>query len=337
MDQPNALRQLNRSRILEIILSKGAVSRTAIAQSTGLSKVTTTAIINNLVDERVLIEVGKTERSAGRPAALVELHRQAGTVLALDIQPTHATMMLSGLADRKAREQTLHFRSRQAITKTLLDTLQTAFQEASFGTLRHITFSLPAPISASGLATEPNSLPELEVAKILAWSTKNGVPLTLENDVKLAAVAEYAEGSAKNVTNFALLIERKTGVALSLFLGGRLYRGERGLAGELARVRWPSGAKLLPLEQLPKSQRATALAQLVNGLAVALDLSLLVVHQTLTNLKSLNLVTALQALVPEGVRVASSYFAEKGPVQGAWLEAKRLAQETLLHPLQNSL
>jgi ROK family len=336
VDQPHALRQLNRSRILEMIFSKGAVSRTAIAQSTGLSKVTTTAIINGLLDEHILMEVGKTERGAGRPAVLVELYRQAGTVLALDVQPTHAAMMVSGLADKKSREQTLQFRSRQVTTKTLLETFQTLRQDKPFGSLRHIMLSLPAPISASGLPMEPNSLPELEVEKLLAWSEKQGVSLMLENDVKLAAIAEHTEGSAKNVANFALLIERKTGVALGLFLGGRLYRGERGLAGELARVRWPSGEKLLMLESLPKSQRATALSQLVNGLAVALDLSLLIVHQTPNEAKSFSLVTALQALAPKGVEVASSHFAEQGPVKGAWLEAKRLAQETLLKPQQKS-
>jgi ROK family len=329
-DNPQKLRQLNRSRILEIILSKGAASRTAISQTTGLSKVTTTAIINGLVDEHVLIEVGKTERSAGRPAALVELHRQAGTVLALDVQPSHAAMLLSGLADKKAQEKILTFSARKTMTKTLLDELQKVAREAPFGVLRHITLSLPAPMSATGLPMEPNSLPELDVPSLLEWSVKNNVSLTLENDVKLAAIAEHAEGSASHLANFALLVERKTGVALGLFLGGRLYRGERGLAGELSLVRWPYREKLLPLEQLPKSQRATALAQLVNGLAVALDLSLLVVHQTLAEAKAFNLVKGLQALVPDGVRVVSSYFSERGPVQGAWLESKRLAQEELL-------
>lgn len=332
MDTLHTLRQLNRSRILEMIFSKGALSRTAIARDTGLSKVTTTAIINDLVDERVLVEVGKTERSTGRPAALVELHHQAGTVLGIDVQPSDLTLMLSGLAAQKTQAKTVTVQSRQQVTKTLLTQLQTALESKPFGSLRQVVLSLPAPISVSGLPMEPNSLPELETDKLLAWSEQNKIGLRLENDVKLAAVAEHAEGAAKNVANFALLIERKTGIALGLFLGGRLYRGERGLAGEIPRVRWPSGNKLLPLETLPKAQRPIALSQLVNGIAVALDLSLIVVHQTPAEAKAFNLVAALQDLVPKGLEVKSSAFAEEGPVKGAWLEAKRLAQETLLKP-----
>jgi predicted NBD/HSP70 family sugar kinase len=59
-----------------------------------------------------------------------------------------------------------------------------------------------------------------------------GVPVTLENDINLAALGEQWQGVARGVENFAFL-SIGTGLGAGLVLDGELRRGHNGAAGEL--------------------------------------------------------------------------------------------------------
>jgi len=65
-------------------------------------------------------------------------------------------------------------------------------------------------------------------------------PVTFENDVNLAAVAEARLGAARNVDDF-VLIWMSRGVGLAVVLGGRLHRGAAGVAGEIGYLPVPGG------------------------------------------------------------------------------------------------
>jgi hypothetical protein len=57
-------------------------------------------------------------------------------------------------------------------------------------------------------------------------------PVTIENDVNLAAMAEHAQGAARGADDF-VLVWMGVGLGLAAILGGRLHRGARGAAGEI--------------------------------------------------------------------------------------------------------
>jgi predicted NBD/HSP70 family sugar kinase len=338
VNEPPNLRLINRSRLLEHVLERGVASRSEIALSIDLSKVTVTSIVNDLLEEGWLIESGRTEGATGRPAGLVELHPQAGTVIGLDVQPGAIQATTSDLRNLEISERHKSFKSRKRVNDTVLELLEETLQTAAHGPLRQVVIAVPAPVGADGLPLEPTNFREFDAARVIAWAEKNDVPVRLENDVKLAALAEFDRGVALGTDSFALLAERETGVGLGLFLGGRPYRGEHGRAGELALVRWPYKGRLVPLEKLPLPARETALAQLVGGLAVALDLSLILVHQGSSGAAALELEPSLRELVPAPIRVKSGLFGERGPVLGAMLEATWLAREWLIRqpPLEPS-
>ncbi len=338
MNEPLNLRLMNRSRLLEHVLESGVASRSEIAHSIDLSKVTVTSIVNDLLEEGWLIESGRTEGATGRPAGLVELHPEAGTVIGLDVQPGTIQAATSDLRKLEVSERQKVFKSRKRVNETVLELLEETLQAVPHGPLRQVVIAVPAPVGADGLPLEPTNFHEFDAKNVIAWGERNDVPVRLENDVKLAALAEFERGVAVGTDSFALLAERETGVGLGLFLGGRPYRGEHGRAGELALVRWPFEGRLVPLEELPLPARKTALAQLVGGLAVALDLSLILVHQASSGAAALELEPSLKELVPAPIHVKTALFGERGPVLGAMLEATRLARDWLVRqpPLEAS-
>ena len=327
----DSLRSRNRARLLQIVLERGAISRPELGEAMGVSKVTATSIAAELLEEGWLTELGKTEGTTGRPAGLLELHERSGRVLGLDVQP-HAIHGASGdLRGAETRRLTKRVRSRKRLNDALLETLEAALEAPpSDGPLRQIVIAVPAPVGPDGVPSQPTNLPELDAGRVLEWSARHGVPVTLENDIKLAAIAEFQRGAARGWSSFALLSERETGVGLGLFLQGRPYRGERGRAGELALVRWPHGRELAVLETLPLPAREVALAQLVGSLAVALDLNALVIHQRPDEARAFDLKRHVLEASVTPLEVKNSVFGDDGPTLGATLEAARIASERLI-------
>lgn len=62
-----------------------------------------------------------------------------------------------------------------------------------------------------------------------------GLPLVLENDLRLHALGESTFGAAHGCRNF-LFVAAGTGIGSALFLDGRLYRGANAAAGEIGHV-----------------------------------------------------------------------------------------------------
>lgn len=62
-------------------------------------------------------------------------------------------------------------------------------------------------------------------------SLRYGIPVTIENDGKCAALAEFWKGSLKDCTNGAVVV-LGTGVAGGIIIDRKLYRGSRFTAGE---------------------------------------------------------------------------------------------------------
>jgi glucokinase len=69
-----------------------------------------------------------------------------------------------------------------------------------------------------------------------------GMPVTIDNDLRLHALGERALGAAVGCANF-LFVAVGTGVGSALYLGGELHRGARGYAGEIGHISIDGGAQ----------------------------------------------------------------------------------------------
>jgi predicted NBD/HSP70 family sugar kinase len=99
-----------------------------------------------------------------------------------------------------------------------------------------------AAVSRAGDLAFTDSLPGWPVRGLRAHlEAELGMPVALENDVNLAAVAERAAGTAEGVDGFVLLWIGD-GLGLALDMGGSVYRGARGGAGEIGYLASSSAA-----------------------------------------------------------------------------------------------
>ncbi len=74
-------------------------------------------------------------------------------------------------------------------------------------------------------------------------SSKTGLPVFIDNDSRLIALAELSFGSLTDTQN-AMVINIGWGVGLGLVLKGELFRGENGFAGEFSHIPLFSNNKL---------------------------------------------------------------------------------------------
>jgi predicted NBD/HSP70 family sugar kinase len=238
---PALLRALNERTVLDAVRASGPVSRAEVARSTGISRPTVSLVLHALLEDGLVRE---TTQDPGRPhygAVYYEADPEAALVIGVDFGSRAVRTALCDLAGEvRAREE---IRSRgsveeriQALASTCRSLLRTSGLSADL--LENAVVALPAVVSpADGSVSSPD-LPGLGAADLRRQLERalHQVPVTLENDVNLAAVGEQRNGVAQGVDDFAFLLVG-AGLGAAVVLGGALHRGHTGAAGELDAVR----------------------------------------------------------------------------------------------------
>lgn len=118
----------------------------------------------------------------------------------------------------------------------VVDRIVEIIEEVSPGRLAAVGVGFPGIVQAhTGTVSRAANLhwEELQLGEQL--STRLGAPVWVENDVRAAAAAIHELGLAGERRSFAYL-SVGTGIGTGVVLGGKLWRGEHGLAGEIGHV-----------------------------------------------------------------------------------------------------
>jgi glucokinase len=103
--------------------------------------------------------------------------------------------------------------------------------------VRALGIGLPGPVDpAAGLVISPANLPgfrNVPLNRILARAT--GIPSFLHHDAHLAALGEHRRGAARGASEL-IYVTVSTGIGAGLILGGELYAGAHGIAGEVGHI-----------------------------------------------------------------------------------------------------
>ncbi len=149
------------------------------------------------------------------------------------------TKLLGGVVDQ---ELVVHHRVRRqwrgADRQETLDIFVDAVEEvrAAAPDVDAVGFGLPALVDVSaGTSVWSNHLPIDDVPFRDLLSERLGLPVAVDNDANVAALAEHRHGAARG-TDHAVMVALGTGIGGGLVLGGQIYRGARGFAGELGHL-----------------------------------------------------------------------------------------------------
>jgi predicted NBD/HSP70 family sugar kinase len=232
-------------RVAETLRLYGPRTRAELVTLSGLSRPTVSAVLTDLGGSGLVREkVGAAARPVGgRPASVVQLTRRAGIAVGADIGRRHVRVALADLghtvlAEREARTDfDIDDRPLDAL-ELAVGLVDAALSDIGAGRAEVVGVGLgvPAPITRDWRIGSPPMLPgwaDLKPADEL--NARLGLPVRVDNDANLAALGEYVWGAGRGCTDL-VYVKLATGIGAGIVLGGRLYRGAVGTAGELGHV-----------------------------------------------------------------------------------------------------
>ena len=229
------IRNQNRALVINLLRLHGSLSRTAISERTQLAPSALTRLTRYLLAEGLVIETGMSSSTGGRPAVLVALNPEYCRTIGMKVERTRilaAAVDLTGAIRDRAE---MSFKTPPTPARVI-----TAIEKLT----KKLTFDhvLGVGISISGFV-DPATGVNL-YSPILGWrnvplrdpiAKRIALPVWIENDVNALALAERWYGAGREFTHF-ICITVGEGIGAGVVIGGELFRGAFGGAGELGHI-----------------------------------------------------------------------------------------------------
>ena len=238
---PEDTRRHHRALLLQLLFRYGPASRADLARSSGLTKVSVSDVVGDLVAEGLLTEqregsAAPVQGRVGKPPVLVQLAEEARQIVAVDLSAdgvvSGALLNLSG-AVQERRSRPLDGRRGQDavdlvhdIVRELLDTATRPVLGVGVGT--------PGVVDAAGVVVDAPNLGWHGTPLAEGLRAAFDVPVFVANDANTAVLGEHTFGDAGD--GGLMLVRVGTGVGAGLVLEGALLHGHRSAAGEVGHV-----------------------------------------------------------------------------------------------------
>ena len=237
----NDLRAGHLARVLDVLRMQGPLARTDIGRAVGLSRATVSTLLTELLDRGLVREGVDIRRavSGGRPPALVDLEPTAAAGVGVDIGRTHVRVVVADLGLNVLAEDVQrvdvpdHPQEALKLVGQMTDEL---IEESGVARseLLGVGVGLPGPVDRdSGRLGSATILPGwVGLAPRAELERRLRSPVLLENDANLGALAEGLMGAGRG-SEVLVYVKAAAGVGAGLLVGGRLFRGASGTAGEI--------------------------------------------------------------------------------------------------------
>ncbi len=243
------VKQQNRALILSYVCSKGPVSRKDIAQDTGLTAASVTQIVNALIREKLITELGTDSNPtgiAGRKKILVDIRCDSEFVFAVNIEPDETTVALCDLKGHPVRTRNGNELVSRFVTESDIpahqflekiasectalsgmtsETRRKHIKAVSVGITGIVDTETGRSVRAYGIWTEP-----VDIRTILG--EKLGLPVLVENNVDAFALAALLFGTGRGQDNL-LIIKWGPGVGSTIIINDSIYKGRHGKTAEI--------------------------------------------------------------------------------------------------------
>ena len=243
-----ALRELNRLRVIDALRQRGTASRSEIARHTGLSRTTVTTLVSDLQARGLVVEQpfaethGSEALGRGRPPTLLRLDPSVGAVVGIHFDHRHLRVAVADLSSTVLAERWEGLDVDHAATTALdaaADLVEVVLEEAGIERSRIVGagVALSGPVDRDGTVGSTVILPGWEGLNAIDELTRRlDLHVSVDNDANLGALAEVSFGAGRGMSD-VIYVMVASGVGAGIVLDGRLHRGVTGLAGELGHVR----------------------------------------------------------------------------------------------------
>jgi glucokinase-like ROK family protein len=245
----NVMRDLNRSLVLDILREQSPISRAAIAKVAQLTKPTISAIVDDLLTEGLVTEIGigTTTTAGGRPPIMLEFNERSQFVVGVHVGVRRTTI---AVADAKGAElgrvvdDTPKGRPTaqlSALSKRIAAAVRSC--GADVDRLAAVGVVVPGLTDyLTGVCLLAPNLGWRDVPVGQTLSDALGVPVFVHHTGQTSVVAERLEGGGQGFDNVVLLYTG-SGLGAGVIVGGKVFHGARGIAAEVGHVTVPGNTE----------------------------------------------------------------------------------------------
>ncbi|WP_083979699.1 ROK family transcriptional regulator [Demequina salsinemoris] len=234
--RPEHARRHNRALVLQALYRAEGLSRADLAREVGLTRVTISDLVADLIAEDLVVELGvRADSRPGKPATLLDINRAGFAILALDLSKD---AVFRGIVSDL--DGTVLHREELAVDGITGD----AAVEAAARVLDRLVAAAKAPVLGVGVGSP--GIVDIDGTVLnapnLAWSDvplqailadRTGLPVQVANDANTAALAERTFGGGEADM---MLVRVGRGVGAGIVIGGTLVQGAASGAGEIGHV-----------------------------------------------------------------------------------------------------
>ena len=235
-----------RQQIFDRVRASGQISRVQLAKDLGVSPASVTTITSELLDDALIKEVAlprDSEMGRGRPAVALGVRGGAHLVAGMKLSDREHTAVITDFAGRMLAEHSISRNTLPSSLPEMLDAVETLLTHVcgKAGIARHALSGLGIGVPgfvdhATGLVHWSSVLSDRNVALAAAAQARLDLPVTIDNDANLVALAELWFGTGRDLPDFAV-VTIEHGLGMGLVMNHRIYRGAQRLGMELGHTK----------------------------------------------------------------------------------------------------
>lgn len=226
------IRDINNNLVLETIIKNQPISRASLSKKLGLTKATISSIVQDLINQHFIIEIGNGRSSTGRKPILLQLNHTAGYSISISINNYLLSIMLTDLLGEQIKFKKITIA--EINPNNIFELLTNMIDDIMIDTLKTTYGIIGITVSIDGIVNNNQIIftPHYELANFLLaekLEEKYNVPVHLKNKANLSILGEKIFSyDAKNMA----YVNIDSSIGLGLVINDRLYEGYNGFAGE---------------------------------------------------------------------------------------------------------
>ncbi len=220
------LKVKNKKDILKHILKSGGISRADLAQALNSTKTTISKNANELVADEILIETGKGNNQVGKKSILLDINPNIFNFFVINLSGNIFNLGVFNLKNESLFNIEIEMPNVNEITSILEDSIQKS------NTSKNITsciLSIPAVVNGSTITSNQERYSKI-FDKINTFCENRNIKLIVQNNIDL--LGKYIISQEEHIENM-ILIGANYGIGSSIFVNGKLLKGENNFAGEI--------------------------------------------------------------------------------------------------------
>ncbi len=235
-----------RQQVFDRVRAAGLIPRVALAKELSVSPASVTTITQELIEAGLIEEVAAPrdgDAGRGRPAVALGVRAQAQFVAGMKLSDREHTCVIVDFAGHLLADGVIPRQPGPMALEDLLDAVEHLLDQvcakAGMGRadLAAIGIGVPGFVDvAEGMALWSSVLTTRQVPLAAAAAARLGLPVIIDNDANLVALAELWFGAGRGLPDFAV-VTIEHGVGMGFVMNHRIYRGAQRVGMELGHTK----------------------------------------------------------------------------------------------------